>query len=87
MSDVTRAGFGEVDYGWGTAEYGGPALCGIDVVAGVVSFALPYKNTEGEKGIRFTMSLPPNAMDKFINELDTAMAAARKSLFIKESAL
>ncbi|XP_042040287.1 benzyl alcohol O-benzoyltransferase-like [Salvia splendens] len=87
VSDVTRAGFGEVDYGWGSAEYGGPALCGIDLVPGVVSFALPYKSTNGEKGIRFTMSLPSNAMDKFINELETAMAVARKSLFIRESAL
>ncbi|XP_047971169.1 benzyl alcohol O-benzoyltransferase-like [Salvia hispanica] len=87
VSDVTRSGLGEVDYGWGTAEYGGPALCGIDLVPGVVSFALPYKNTNGEKGIRLTMSLPPNAMDKFINELETAMATARRSLFIRESAL
>ncbi|XP_047973664.1 benzyl alcohol O-benzoyltransferase-like [Salvia hispanica] len=87
VSDVTRVGLGEVDYGWGPAEYGGPALCGIDLVPGVVSFALPYKNTKGEKGIRFTMSLPPNAMDKFINELETAMAAARKRLVVRESAL
>ncbi|KAG6387629.1 hypothetical protein SASPL_152821 [Salvia splendens] len=87
VSDVTRAGLGEVDYGWGTAEYDEPALCGIDLVPGVVSFAIPYKNIKGEKGIRLTMSLPPNAMDKFINEPETAMAAACISLFVRESAL
>ncbi|KAG6387628.1 hypothetical protein SASPL_152820 [Salvia splendens] len=87
VSDVTRAGFGEVDYGWGTAEYGGPALCGIDLVPGVVSFALPYMNAKGEKGIRLTMSLPPNVMDKFINQVQKALVDARKSLVIRESAL
>lgn len=37
---------------------------------------------KGEKGVVVTMRLPANADDKFIDELETTMAAARKSLFV-----
>ncbi|XP_057807285.1 benzyl alcohol O-benzoyltransferase-like [Salvia miltiorrhiza] len=66
VSDLRWAGFSKVEFGWGPAAYGGLAQCGIDLVPGVVSYALPYQDT---KGMVLTMSLPPNAMDKFINEL------------------
>lgn len=87
VSDVTRAGFEEVDFGWGAAAYGGPAECGIDLAPGVLTFVLPYKKREGEKGIVVPMSLPEKAMKRFVDELETAMAAARKSLAIRTSAL
>lgn len=76
VSDLRWAGFGEVDFGWGTAAYGGLAQCGIDLAPGVVSYALPYKDA---KGMVVTMCLPPNAMDKFINELHKLLGKERDS--------
>ncbi|XP_047978291.1 benzyl alcohol O-benzoyltransferase-like [Salvia hispanica] len=81
VSDFTRAGFGETDFGWGAATYGGPAQC-RDLVPGVVSYVLPHK-----KGVVVTMCLPPNAMDKFAYELERAVAGNRKSLPLITSAL
>ncbi|KAL1540714.1 benzyl alcohol O-benzoyltransferase-like [Salvia divinorum] len=81
VSDFTRAGFGETDFGWGAAAYGGPAQC-RDLVPGVVSYVLAHK-----KGVVVTMCLPPNAMDKFAYELERTVAATRKSLLLRTSAL
>ncbi|WOG93467.1 hypothetical protein DCAR_0312751 [Daucus carota subsp. sativus] len=65
VSDLTRAGFGSVDYGWGRPVYGGPARGGT-----VNSFYIPFKNRKGEKGIVVPFWLPASAMNKFALELD-----------------
>ncbi|KAB1205272.1 Benzyl alcohol O-benzoyltransferase [Morella rubra] len=82
VSDVTRAGFREVDFGWGKAVYGGPAKA----VAGVVSFYVPYRNKKGEDGIVVPICLPGPAMERFSKELDYLLndkaVSGKKSTFI-----
>lgn len=73
VSDVTRAGFGEVDFGWGKAAYGGPAKGGVGAIPGVASFYIPFKNHEGENGIVIPVCLPALAMERFVKELDSML--------------
>ncbi|KAI3462217.1 hypothetical protein Pfo_018880 [Paulownia fortunei] len=90
VSDVTHAGFGEVDFGWGKAAYGGPAKGGVGAIPGVASFYIPFKNNKGENGIVVPVCLPANAMKVFVKELemmlksddDNLVAAQRSSIFI-----
>ncbi|XP_004517186.3 benzyl alcohol O-benzoyltransferase-like [Cicer arietinum] len=70
VSDVTRAGFGDVDYGWGKAVYGGPAKAGVGAIPGVCSFYIPFKNDKGEEGLVMPVCLPTQAMERFVKELD-----------------
>lgn len=70
VSDVTRAGFGEVNFGWGKAAYGGPAKGGVGAIPGVASFYIPFRNTKGESGIVVPVCLPAPAMEIFVKELD-----------------
>uniref|UniRef100_Q6E593 Benzyl alcohol O-benzoyltransferase n=1 Tax=Petunia hybrida TaxID=4102 RepID=BEBT1_PETHY len=73
VSDVTRAGFGEVDFGWGKAVYGGPAKGGVGAIPGVASFYIPFRNKKGENGIVVPICLPGFAMEKFVKELDSML--------------
>ncbi|KAJ8762720.1 hypothetical protein K2173_012212 [Erythroxylum novogranatense] len=73
VSDLTRAGFGDVDFGWGKAVYGGPAKGGV---AGVVNFYIPFKNRKGENGIVMPICLPADAMERFEAELDKMLKAS-----------
>ncbi|KAL6641278.1 hypothetical protein ACP70R_019459 [Stipagrostis hirtigluma subsp. patula] len=85
-SDVTKAGFGDLDFGWGRPAYGGPAKGGVGAIPGVASFLIPFKNAKGEDGIVVPMCLPGPAMEKFVEEMekllrppvDDAAAAARQ---------
>ncbi|KAF8380840.1 hypothetical protein HHK36_028335 [Tetracentron sinense] len=70
VSDVTRAGFGEVDFGWGKAVYGGPAKGGVGAIPGVASFYIPFRNGKGEDGIVVPVCLPGPAMERFVVELE-----------------
>ncbi|KAL2521949.1 HXXXD-type acyl-transferase family protein [Forsythia ovata] len=71
VSDVTRAGFGEVDFGWGKAAYGGPAKGGVGAIPGVASFYIPFRNKKGENGIVVPICLPALAMERFVEELES----------------
>lgn len=85
VSDVTRAGFGEIDFGWGIAAYGGPAKGGVGAIPGVASFYIPMKNKKGENGIVIPVCLPAPAMEIFVKELDNMLngvSGANKSVFI-----
>nr|GLL29729.1 benzyl alcohol O-benzoyltransferase-like [Ipomoea trifida] len=64
VSDVTRAGLSEFDFGWGKPRYGGPAK---GTVAG---FHIPYTNKRGEEGILVPIRLPAIAMDRFAKEIE-----------------
>ncbi|RLN39775.1 10-deacetylbaccatin III 10-O-acetyltransferase [Panicum miliaceum] len=68
-SDVTKAGFGDLDFGWGRPVYGGPAKGGVGAIPGVASFLIPFRNAKGEDGIVVPMCLPGPAMDTFVREL------------------
>ncbi|GMY07705.1 benzyl alcohol o-benzoyltransferase, partial [Fagus crenata] len=69
VSNVTRAGFREVDFEWGKATYGGPAKGGLPFFPGV-SFYIPSKNGLGEDGIIVPICLPTPTMERFVKELD-----------------
>ncbi|KAF6168907.1 hypothetical protein GIB67_038404 [Kingdonia uniflora] len=70
VSDTTRAGFGNVDFGWGKPVYGGPAKGGVGAIPGVASFYIPFRNKKGEDGIVVPICLPGPAMERFIHELE-----------------
>ncbi|KAG8099713.1 hypothetical protein GUJ93_ZPchr0013g34929 [Zizania palustris] len=59
VSDVTRAGFESVDFGWGEAVYGGPAASTV-----LATFHLRVKNSSGEEGIAVPLCLPAAAMER-----------------------
>ncbi|XVF42798.1 hypothetical protein PTKIN_Ptkin01aG0394000 [Pterospermum kingtungense] len=65
VSDLTRARFKEVDFGWGKAEFGGPASCWE-----LISYCIPSKNNEGEEGVVVPVCLPAPVMERFVKELD-----------------
>ncbi|RAL42862.1 hypothetical protein DM860_009369 [Cuscuta australis] len=65
VSDLKRAGFGEVDFGWGRPAYGGPAKGGVGAIPGLSSFYIPSKN-----GTVVPVSLPASAMETFVREVE-----------------
>ncbi|KAH9771271.1 Hydroxycinnamoyltransferase13 [Citrus sinensis] len=73
VSDVTRAGFGDVDFGWGKPVYGGPAKGGVGAIPGVASFYIPFRNKKGEEGIVVPVCLPAPAMARFVEELEKTL--------------
>ncbi|RAL42861.1 hypothetical protein DM860_009368 [Cuscuta australis] len=60
VSDLKRAGFGEVDFGWGKPVYGGPVA-----IRDVSSYLIPSKN-----GTVVPVRLPASAMETFVKEVD-----------------
>nr|UUA44353.1 alcohol acyltransferase type III.2 [Vitis vinifera]UUA44357.1 alcohol acyltransferase type III.2 [Vitis vinifera]UUA44358.1 alcohol acyltransferase type III.2 [Vitis vinifera]UUA44360.1 alcohol acyltransferase type III.2 [Vitis vinifera]UUA44361.1 alcohol acyltransferase type III.2 [Vitis vinifera] len=64
VSDVTRAGIGEVDFGWGKPVYGGVAKA-----SPIISFRMWFRNSKGEEGNVIPICLPPPVMERFEQEL------------------
>ncbi|GKV07657.1 hypothetical protein SLEP1_g19404 [Rubroshorea leprosula] len=73
VSDVTRAGLIDVDFGWGKAVYAGVAAIGGKLMPWVISFFMWFKNKRGEEGIVVPICLPTLAMDKFVMLLDNML--------------
>lgn len=65
VSDVTKVGFLDVDFGWGKAVYGGPATAGVGAIPGMTGWYISFKN-----GILVPVCLPAPAMDKFTAEIE-----------------
>jgi len=65
ISNLTRAGLDQVDFGWGRPVYSGTS----GELPGIASFYMPYKNKRGERGVLFPICLPVLAMERFIKEL------------------
>ncbi|XP_023534244.1 benzyl alcohol O-benzoyltransferase-like [Cucurbita pepo subsp. pepo] len=70
VSDVRKIRMDEVDFGWGNAIFGGPAMGGAATVPGLTSFYIHFKNNKGEEGIVVPFSLPAPAMERFVLELE-----------------
>ncbi|GJN32250.1 hypothetical protein PR202_gb20741 [Eleusine coracana subsp. coracana] len=69
FSELTKTGFGDLDFGWGRPVYGGPALLDPGVIPGLISFILPCTTAKGVDGVIVPMCLPASAMDRFMQEL------------------
>jgi hypothetical protein len=76
VSDVSKAGIRDLDYGWGKSVYAGPAKGGVGVVPGVASFLIAVKNAMGEDGIAVPVCLPVPAMEEFMEEMNKLMRPA-----------
>ncbi|KAJ4840144.1 hypothetical protein Tsubulata_000216 [Turnera subulata] len=64
VSDVTRAKFLEMDFGWGKPIFGGPAK------GNVASFHVKHTNKKGESGVLVTLCISAPAMERLVKELD-----------------
>ncbi|XP_047149154.1 alcohol acyl transferase 1 allele RGb-like [Vigna umbellata] len=64
VGDMTRVGFGEVDFGWGKPVYGGP----VGAIP-LVSYLARFKNGRGKDGIMVPILLPQLVMKRFLREL------------------
>ncbi|KAL1313093.1 hypothetical protein HN51_039664 [Arachis hypogaea] len=68
VSNLTRAGLREVDFGWGNALYGGVFEGGAGDFFGV-TFMMDCVNGKGEESVMFPIFLPVKAMERFEKEL------------------
>ncbi|KAL3749742.1 hypothetical protein ACJRO7_010806 [Eucalyptus globulus] len=69
VSDTTKVGFGDVDFGWGKAIYGGQATGAVGANPGLASFYILSRNWQGETSIIVTVCLPAPVMQRFVQEL------------------
>ncbi|MBA0667998.1 hypothetical protein Goklo_000986 [Gossypium klotzschianum] len=65
VSDLTRAQFKEIDFGWGEA-----VLVGPETFWELISFYIPSKNKKGDDEIIVPVCLPASAMKNFVKELE-----------------
>lgn len=77
VSDNTKVGFAELDFGWGKSEYGGVA---VGALPGI-SCSIPVGNTSsGIEKILFPICLPTAAIQTFQQELSYAVYECHQSL-------
>nr|GFA20502.1 benzyl alcohol O-benzoyltransferase [Tanacetum cinerariifolium] len=83
VSDVTHAGFDNVDFGWGKATFAGPSRAGVGAFPSA-SFYTPFTNYKGESGIVVPICLSNVAMNKFEQELNNMFVQAEGNLVVQE---
>ncbi|XP_044437080.1 benzyl alcohol O-benzoyltransferase-like [Triticum aestivum] len=83
VSDVTKFGFCDLDFGWGKPVYAGPAEGGVVAIPGVASFFIALRNAMGEEGIAVPVCMPGHTMDKFVNEMGKLMRPELTDTFSK----
>ncbi|KAL4317471.1 hypothetical protein AHAS_Ahas15G0388400 [Arachis hypogaea] len=85
VSDITKCGFRDVDYGWGKPLYSGLVRAGIDDISGV-SYYVPYTNSRGVHGRVVLISLPEeDAMKRFEKELNEILQIRDEISFVLDA--
>ncbi|KAL8124137.1 benzyl alcohol O-benzoyltransferase-like [Apium graveolens] len=87
VSDLTHAGFEDIDFGWGRADYGGPPTGVIGYGICGMCFYIPHKNRKGETGIVMALSLPAIAMENFAVEIDCLVKNNRQFVMVANASL
>ncbi|KAK7337865.1 hypothetical protein VNO77_18453 [Canavalia gladiata] len=80
VSNTTRTGLSEVDFGWGKPIYGGPATGEITNFPEMTSLYMSYKNNKGQYDIVMPISLPSKAMERFAKEMDGMLGTQTMSM-------
>ncbi|KAL9320348.1 hypothetical protein ACSQ67_012187 [Phaseolus vulgaris] len=73
VSDLTRARFRDVDFGWGKALCGAPAKGSTGPFYGGTHI-VSYKNSKGEDGLVLPVWLPAKPMQRFLKEMDDMLS-------------
>ncbi|KAI5424183.1 hypothetical protein KIW84_030411 [Lathyrus oleraceus] len=74
ISDLTRAKFREVNFGWGEGVYGGVAQGGAGPFPGA-TYIVPHKNAKGEECLMLPICLSSEVMKRFAKELDEILGS------------
>ncbi|KAB2611190.1 methanol O-anthraniloyltransferase-like [Pyrus ussuriensis x Pyrus communis] len=74
VSDTTRAGFGDANFGWGQLVFAGPSKA-LDLI----SFYVQHKNNT-EDGILVPICLPFSAMERFQQELERITLESKEDI-------
>ncbi|QCD77676.1 benzyl alcohol O-benzoyltransferase-like [Vigna unguiculata] len=79
VSDLTRARFRDVDFGWGKALSGAPAKGSTGPFYGGTHI-VSYKNSNGVDGLVLPVWMPAKAMPMFVKEMEDLMSGNQKQL-------